>query len=139
MAAFNKFNTFVADIANKVHNLGSDTLKVMLTDTAPAATNTVKANITEISAGNGYSAGGTAITITSSTQSSGLYKLIGSNVTFTASGGSINQFRYAVIYNSTTGSGNLIGWYDYGAEMNVTSGNSFTVQFDQTNGILQLQ
>jgi hypothetical protein len=139
MAAFNKFNAFVADIANKIHNLGSDTLKVMLSDVAPVAGNTVKANITEIAAGNGYSAGGTAITITSSAQTSGLYKLIGSNVTFTASGGSIAQFRYAVIYNSTPASGNLIGWYDYGAELNITSGNSFTVQFDQTNGILQLQ
>jgi hypothetical protein len=139
MASFNKFNAFVADVANKVHNLGSDTLKVMLTDTAPVATNSIKSNITEISAGNGYSAGGTAATITSSSQSSGLYKLIGNNVTFTASGGSIAQFRYAVLYNSTPANGNLIGWWDYGSEVNVTNGNSFQVQFDQTNGILELQ
>jgi hypothetical protein len=139
MASFNKFNAFVADVANKVHNLGSDTLKVMLTDTAPVATNSIKSNITEISAGNRYSAGGTAATITSSSQSSGLYKLIGNNVTFTASGGSIAQFRYAVLYNSTPANGNLIGWWDYGSEVNVTNGNSFQVQFDQTNGILELQ
>jgi hypothetical protein len=139
MASFNKFNQFVADIANKVHNLGSDTLKIMLTDTAPSASNTVKANITEIAAGNGYTAGGTAVTITSSSQTSGLYKLMGNNVTFTASGGSIAQFRYAVIYNSTAASGNLIGWWDYGAEVNVTSGNSFQVQPDAVNGILELQ
>src|SRR5579883_3291977 len=110
MATFNKFQQFVADLANKVHNLGSDTIKVMLTDVAPVATNTIKSNITEIAAGNGYS-----------------------------SGGSIAQFRYAVLYNSTAASGNLIGWYDYGAEVNVTSGNSFQVQFDAVNGVLQLQ
>ena len=57
MANFNKFNAFVADVANKVHNLGSDTLKVLLTNTAPVATNAVKADLTEIAAGNGYSAG----------------------------------------------------------------------------------
>src|ERR1700720_2827204 len=57
MAAFNKFNAFVADVANKVHNLGSDTLKVMLSNTLPTSANAVKADITEISAGNGYSAG----------------------------------------------------------------------------------
>lgn len=139
MATFNKFNQFVADIASKVHNLGSDTIKVLLTDVAPVATNTVKANLTEIGAGNGYTAGGTAATLTSSSQTSGTYKLILQNVTFTATGGSITQFRYAVLYNSTAASGNLIGWYDYGAEVNVTSGNSFQVQFDPVNGVLALQ
>ena len=138
MASFNKFNAFVADVANKVHNLGSDTVKIMLTDTAPVATNSIKANLTEIAAGNGYSAGGTAVTITASSQSSGTYKLVGNNVTFTASGGSIAQFRYAVIYNSTPANGNLIGWWDYGTTVSVTNGNSFQVQLDQTNGILQL-
>jgi hypothetical protein len=123
MASFQKFNAFVADAANKVHNLGSDTLKILLTDTAPVATNAVKANLTEIGAGNGYAAGGGAVTITSSAQSGGTYKLVGNNVTFTAAGGSIAQFRYAVIYNSTAASGNLIGWWDYGTEVNVTNGN----------------
>ena len=138
MASFNKFNAFVADLANKVHNLGSDTLKIMLTDAAPVATNAIKSNIGEIAAGNGYTAGGTAVTVTASRQTSGTYKLVGNSVTYTASGGSIAQFRYAVLYNSTPANGNLIGWWDYGSEVNVTSGNSFQVQLDQTNGILQL-
>jgi hypothetical protein len=139
MASFNKFNAFVADVANKVHNLGSDTLKIMLSNSAPAATNAVKTDVTEIGAGNGYAAGGAAVTITSSAQTSGLYKLIGNNVTFTASGGTIATFRYAVLYNSTPASGNLIGWWDYGTTVSVTSGNSFQVQLDPVNGILQLQ
>jgi hypothetical protein len=138
MASFNKFNAFVADVANKVHNLGADTLKIMLTNTAPAATNAIKTDITEIAAGNGYAAGGAAVTVTSSTQSSGTYKLIGNNVTFTASGGTIATFRYAVIYNSTAASGNLIGWWDYGTSVSVTNGNAFQVQLDAANGILQL-
>lgn len=139
MAAFNKFNAFVADVANKVHNLGSDTLKVLLTDVAPVATNTVKANLTEISAGNGYAAGGTAASIASSSQTGGTYKLLPTgSVVFTASGGSIAQFRYAVLYNSTAAGGNLIGWWDNGAEVNITVGNTFTVQLDTSNGILQL-
>jgi hypothetical protein len=138
MASFNKFNAFVADVANKVHNLGADTLKIMLSDVAPVATNSIKSNLTEIAAGNGYAAGGAVVTITSSAQSSGTYKLVGNNVTFTASSGAIAQFRYAVIYNSTPVNGNLIGWWDYGTEVNVTNGNSFQVQLDQTNGILQL-
>jgi len=139
MATFNKFNAFVADVANKVHNLGSDTLKIMLSNTQPLATNAVKADITEIGAGNGYSAGGTAVTITSSAQSGGLYKLIGNNVVYTASGGSIGPFQFAVLYNSTPAVGNLIGWWDYGLAVTTTTGNTFTVTINQTNGILQIQ
>jgi hypothetical protein len=138
MANFNKFNAFVADVASKVHNLGSDNLKVLLSNTAPVSTNAVKADLTEIAAGNGYSAGGTQATLVSSSQSSGTYTLKLNNVTFTASGGSIATFRYAVLYNSTPANGNLIGWYDYGTTLSVTSGNSFTVQFDGTNGVLTL-
>ena len=48
-SSFNKFNSFVEAIAEKVHNLGSDVLEVALTNTAPVATNTVLANITQIS------------------------------------------------------------------------------------------
>lgn len=138
MATFSKFNSFVEALAEKVHNLGSDTLKVMLTNTAPSAANTVKTDITEISAGNGYTAGGAAVTITASAQTSGTYKLTGNDVTWTASGGSIGPFRYVVLYNDTATNDELIGWYDYTTNLTVTSGNSFTVDFDQTNGILTL-
>ena len=47
MATFNKFNSFSEALAEKVHNLGSDQLTVALTNSAPLATNTVLANITE--------------------------------------------------------------------------------------------
>src|SRR5882762_1108404 len=105
MATFNKFNQFVEDLAKKVHNLNSDTLKVMFSNVAPAATNAVKADITEIAAGNGYSAGG-----------------------------SIATFRYVVLYNDTPSSPlkPLIGYYDYGTAVTITSGNTFTVDVDGT-------
>jgi hypothetical protein len=138
MATFNKFNQFVEYLAEKVYNLETDTLKVALTNTAPVATNTVFANITEITAGNGYSAGGTQATVASSVQTSGTYKLVLNDVTFTASGGSIGPFRYVVLYDDTPTSpaDPLIGYYDYGTNLTVTSGNSFLVDFDGTNGVL---
>ena len=138
MAAFNKFNSFVEAVAEKTHNLGSDTLKVALTNTAPVATNTVFANITEIAAGNGYSAGGTASAQVSSAQSSGVYKLVLTDVVFTASGGSIGPFRYIVLYNDTAASDELIGYYDYGTNVTVTTGNTFTVDFDGSGGVLTI-
>lgn len=138
MAAYNKFNSFVLDLATKVHNLNSDTLKILLTDVAPVASNTVKANLAEIAAGNGYAAGGAVAAFVSGADPAGTYKLILSPVVFTATGGSIAQFRYAVLYNSTAASGNLVAWWDYGAEVNLTNGNSFTVSLDQTNGVFTL-
>ena len=140
MATFNKFNQFVEDVAEKVHNLGADTLKVMLTLTAPVATNSIKADLTEIAAGNGYPAGGTATTITSSVQTSGTYKLVITDVVFTASGGSIADFRYIVLYNDTptAPADPLIGYYDYGATVTVTNGNSFTTDFSAANGVIQI-
>lgn len=138
MAVFNKFNAFVEHLAEKVHNLGADTLKVMLTNTAPTAANTVRADLTELGAGNGYVAGGNACTITSSAQTSGLYKLVLADTVFTASGGSVGPFRYAVLYNDTPTSpaDPLIGWYDYGAAVTLLDGETLTIDFDATNGVL---
>lgn len=143
MASFNKFNQFVEDLAKKVHNLNADTLKILLTNTAPVATNAVKADLTEISAGNGYSAGGAAVGSNAASQTSGTLKLTGNDVVFTASGGDIGPFRYAVLYNDTPTSpaDPLIGWWDYGSSITIhgASGETFTVDLDQTNGILTLQ
>jgi hypothetical protein len=140
MAAFNKFNQFVEDLAKKVHNLNADTLKVMLTNTAPLATNAVKADITEITAANGYPAGGTQATFSSGAQSSGTYKLVLNDVIFTAAGGSFGPFRYAVLYNDTPTSPlkPLIGYWDYTTNVTITNGNSFLVDLDQVNGVLTL-
>ena len=141
MAAFNKFEQFVEDVAHKVHNLGSDTLKVMLTNSAPSASlDAVLADLTEISAGNGYSAGGNAAGLTSSGQTSGTYMLVVPDVDFVASGGSIGPFQYAVLYNDTPVSpaDPLIGWWDYGAPVTITDGNTFRVDTSSVSGVLQL-
>lgn len=133
-----KFYSFVEAMAEKTHNLGSDTLKLALTNTAPSQSNTVLANITQISAGNGYSSGGSTTTQSSSAQTSGTYKLVSGDVTFTASGGTIGPFRYVVLYNDTATNDELIGYYDYGSALTLNDGDSFTVDFDGTNGVLTI-
>ncbi len=139
MASFSKFNSFVEALAEKTHNLGSDTLKVLLCNTAPVATNTIKANLAEITAGNGYTAGGNTASITSSAQTSGTYKLVlGDPTSWTASGGSIGPFRYAVLYNDTATNDELIGFWDYGSSITLAAGESFAVDFDASTGVLTI-
>lgn len=137
MASFNKFNSFVEALAEKVHNLGSDQLKVALcaSANAPVASNTVLANLTEIAYTNLSSRN---ITTSSSAQSSGTYKLVLTDLVLTASGGSVAAFRYIVIYNDTAASDELIGWYDYGSSLTLADGETLTIDFDGTNGLLQL-
>ena len=126
------------DVAEKVHNLGADSLRVMLVNTAPVATNSVKADLTEITAQNGYPAGGTAATITSSAQTSGTYKLVLADVVFTASGGSFGSLRYAVLYNDTSTNKSLLGFWDYGSSPTIQTGETFTWDADATTGVLTI-
>jgi hypothetical protein len=140
MASFNKFNSFVEYLAEGVIDLENDTLKIVLTDVAPAATDSVLADLTEISAGNGYTAGGVAATVSSSGQTGGTYKLVLDDVTVTASGGTIGPFRYFTLVDDTPASpaDPLIGWWDYGSSVTLGDGESITVDFDAAEGVLQL-
>lgn len=139
MASYQKFRQFVEDVMEKVHNLGSDQLVVALcaAANAPVNTNTVLANLTQISYTNLSSRN---ITTTSSAHTAGTYKLTLTDLVLTASGGSVAPFRYAVIYNDTPTSpaDPLICWFDYGSEITLASGETFTLNFDDANGLLQL-
>lgn len=137
MATFTKFNSFVEALAEKVHNLGSDQLKVMLTNTAPLASNTIRTDITDLGTGAGYTNGGANVTTSSSAQTSGTYKLVCADLVFTATG-AMGPFRYVVLYNSTAALGELIGFYDYGSSITLQNTETFTVDFDQTNGVLTI-
>ena len=148
MAAYQKFNQFVQDICSKVHNLGSDSLNLLLTNTAPNAAD-IKvnesvspdqiqstSNANEIAAGNGYVQNGQTITVTTSSQSAGTYTLAANQVVWTASGGSIGPFRYVVLYNHTAltnATRPVIAWWDYGSSISLNNGETFTVQFNSSN------
>lgn len=137
MASFSKFNSFVEALAEKVHNLGSDTLTVALcaTANAPVASNTQLSDLTQISYTNLSSR---VLTVSSSAQSSGTYKLVINDLTLTASGGAVAAFQYVVIYNDTATNDELICWFDYGSALTLADGESLTLDFDGTNGLLQL-
>lgn len=143
MATFTFFHEFKRYLADGTIDLDTHTFKAMLTNTAPtAATDTVKANITEISAGNGYSAGGTALSSVSWAETGagvGTWKFSAADLAFTASGGDIAAARYVVIYDDTPTSpaDPLVGYLDYGSSFTITNGNSLTVGF-AANGLFTL-
>lgn len=136
MAAFNKFNAFVEAVAEKVHNLGSDQLKVALcaAANAPVAGNSQLSNLTEVSYTNCSSRN---VTTSASAQSSGTYKLTCADLVLTASG-AVGPFRYVVLYNDTATNDELIAWWDYGSDITLASGETFTIDFDGTNGVLTI-
>nr|WP_136252889.1 hypothetical protein [Ningiella ruwaisensis] len=132
MATYNKFNVTMLDMATKKHDFENDTYKFMLTNSAPAATDAVKSDITEISAGNGYTAGGSVIG-TSATQVSGTLSVSPSgDVTITASGGAIGPFRHVVLYNDTTAGKPLVSHYDYGSSITLNNGENFVIDVGST-------
>jgi hypothetical protein len=130
MAAYNKFNSFVGNLANGQVNLGSDTLKLCLTNTSPTATQSSYSSSiasTEVANGNGYTTGGAALTSVTDTDASGTVTLAAANVVFTATTGSVGPLRYAVLYDSTASGTPLISWWDYGSSITLTTGQTLTV------------
>ena len=139
MPSLTKFYQFSEDLAHKVHNLGTDTLKVILSNTAPSLTNEVKADITELSTSGGYTAGGQSLTVTTAAQTSGTYYLIADDLTWTGSGGGFS-FRYAIVFNDTPTSpaDPLIGYVDYGYTVTIAASQTFTFDISGSSGLLQI-
>lgn len=132
-SSYNKFQDFSEQLVEGIHDFDAHTFKVYLSNAAPSASaDAVKADMAEISAGNGYTAGGATTTITTS-ESGGTTTVSGTEVTWTASGGSIGPFQYAVLYNDTSASDNLVGWFDYGSALTLGDGESFTVRFNNAS------
>ena len=143
MASFTKVNNFVKN-AVEAMNLGTDTLAVALSNTAPGSESTnptgdsggILANVTQISYSNCSSR---TLTTSSSSQTSGTYKLVVADLTLTASG-TVGPFRYIYLYDDTVTSpaDPLIGLYDYGASVTLNNGDTFTLDFSPSNGVIQL-
>lgn len=140
MSTFQVVDEFANFMGKKRDDLSADSFKAMLTDVAPTKAGTqVKADITEIAAGNGYSAGGVAlsgVTWTETGAGTGIWQFSCSTFSWTASGGSIAQFRYVAIYDDTSTNKDVVGFLDAGTEINITVGNSYTVTVG-ANGVFR--
>lgn len=124
MAIYNKFQAWAETMVESA-NLGSDQFVLALTNTVPVATNSVLADITQISYTNLSSRN---FTTASSSQSGGTYSLTLNDLVLTASG-SVGPFRYAVLFDDTLAGDPLVGWWDYGSSITMANGETFTVDF----------
>lgn len=135
-SAWNKFNDFSEQLVRGVHDFDANTFKVVLTNTAPSAGNTILTDITQVTNGGGYTTGGEATTITIS-ETSGTTTVSGTEIVWTGTGAGFGPFRYAVLYNDSTTSPTdaLIAWFDYGSPgiTLVGAGETFTLRFNNAN------
>lgn len=135
MAIFNKFNDFVEQIGLKVHDLNVDQLKVALINSpTPVATNTIFGDLTEIAAGNGYTAKGEDTLNVWDESPPATGRMVTTDVVWTAAGGTIGPFQYVVLYNedATAPVDALIGWWDHGSAVTLADTETFTVDFGAT-------
>lgn len=141
MATFNRFQSFVEALAEKKHNLGADTFYVQLMNSAPdAAADAIETDLpADLGTAGGYTAGGVSCgTATSSAQTGGTYKLCIADKVITATAAGIGPFRYVVLFNFSAANGELIGYYDYGSSISLLDTETFTINFDDANGVLTI-
>jgi len=134
MATFTKINSFVENLAEKQIDLSGASLTVALTNTAHTSTWDELADLTQISYTNLSSR---VITVTSSAQTSGTYKLVLADLVLTASG-AVGPFQYIYVYDDGSTGDKLIAYYDYGSAVTLANGDTFTINFDGTNGFLTI-
>jgi hypothetical protein len=153
-ASFTKFNQFCLDLCSGIHNLAtgtSDTFYCLLTLSAPSTTDTAvntsatpcqlisTSSANEIAAGNNYTKGGLTCGTVTGAQASGTFKFtLGTDPVWTATN-TVGPFQYVVLYNSAKGSAGarpVIGFWNYGSNVTLATGETFTVDLDQTNGVL---
>jgi hypothetical protein len=124
MATYNKFQAWAETMVEGA-NLGSDQFVIALSNTAPVATNSVLADITQISYTNLSSRN---VSTTSASQTGGTYTLVLADLVMTASG-SVGPFRYVVLFDDTVAGDPLVGWWDYGSSITMANAETFTVDF----------
>ena len=134
MTAITKINSFVENVAEGAVNLGGTGLTVALTNTAHTATWDELADLTQVSYTN---LSARVITVTSSAQTSGTYKLVLTDLVLTATG-AVGPFQYIYIYDDASTGDKLLWYYDYGSAITMASGDTLTLDFHPTNGVITI-
>ena len=128
MATYNKFQCFVEDLAEKKHNLASDTLKVAFSNASNAPSASLDKKLADITTIASPAVDNTTLSVTSSSQTNGTYTLVLEDKLLTATG-DVGPFQYVIIYNDDATNDELIAWYDYGSEITLHANDTFKLDF----------
>ena len=135
MATFVKIDSFVENLAEKKIDLSGAALTIALTNTVHTAAWDELADLTQVA----YTyCSSRVLTVSSSAQISGTYKLILADLVLTASGGAVGPFQYVYIYDDGSTGDKLIGYYNYGAAVTLADGETITINFDDSGGVFTL-
>lgn len=140
MATYNKFQCFVEDLGLEKHQLSTDELRVYLSNATPDANlDTIKSDLAEITAANGYN---NADVTNTWIRTAGVVILAGADVLWTAAAGNFGPFRYVVLFNANSDANlancALIAWWDYGSSISCNNGESFTFDVPANGTIANL-
>ena len=153
MAAVNfyHFDSFWTEILKGKNgtffDLSTDAISVYLSNAEPnRATHTVKGDLAEITAKNGYP-GMIDLTITSRGMSSNAWRLVANDVELTGSnvtdGTGFGPFRYAIILsktsNATDANRRLIGYWAYPNAITVPNLGTYKLDASATDGWLRFR
>lgn len=138
VATMQQFFGFKRHLLLGLHDFGTHVYKLALSNVLPnTAAADQLADITQIAAGTGYTAGGA--TVTTSLPAAGITPIpvIMGGLTFTATG-VMGPFQYVVLYNDTAAGDLLVGLWDIGVAVTLQSADTFKVTPDPLAGIFTL-
>jgi hypothetical protein len=144
MASYVKYNVFVRDLVDGVHdfsNTGGDTFRCALTNTTPVATHATLSQVTELGTSGGYTVNGIVISPTTVTLTTDTAKVTHTTDPVWTGSGAGFTFSHAILFNDSTAEGPvdpLIASWAYGSSQLVGLGETLTVDFDSTNGLFTI-
>jgi hypothetical protein len=139
MATFVFFDEWKATQADAAV-VSTDVFKAYLSNDAPVVgTDTVKANVAEITAAGGYAEKTLTTAWAETGAGAGIWRLsMGADQTWTASGAAFDAFQYVVVYDSTVAGSPLVGYWNYGSALTLNDGDSFTLDVDANFSVYTL-
>jgi hypothetical protein len=133
VASYVKVTAAIEDLM-ETGNAGTDQWAIALTNTVPGS-KVFTSGTTDLSTGQGYTAGGNNVSTTSAGMNGSDFVLVLTDPAVWTATGAGFTFRYALLVNKTVlngANGTTVAYWDYGSSQVVAAADTVTVDLDQT-------